>query len=215
MEIADAVLTLRTDDEPLRSGLAAAERRIRDALRRIEAVVRATTTSFDGAGAATVLAAISSLAGLTSAVSAASTAAVVTAIAVPRFTAAVASAGTASLTAAARIQSAIVIIATAVAALMAQARAAAAAASASAAAAAAATASRRSLIPPHAGLVTASLSRPTAAPRAATFDSGRPAPLIGALNVTVERENPRAIQAGVELALIELAARADLAGSLD
>ena len=40
-------------------------------------------------------------------------------------------------------------------------------------------------------------------------------PLVGTLNVTVEREHPRAIQAGIEQALIELASRADLTGALD
>ena len=40
-------------------------------------------------------------------------------------------------------------------------------------------------------------------------------PLVGTLNVTVDREHPRAIQAGVERALIELAERAELAGALD
>ena len=41
------------------------------------------------------------------------------------------------------------------------------------------------------------------------------APTVGALNVTVERENPRAIQIGVERAMQEIATRADLAGAID
>jgi hypothetical protein len=45
--------------------------------------------------------------------------------------------------------------------------------------------------------------------------AGPRGPLIGTLHVTVEREHPRAIQAGVERALAELGERAELAGALD
>ncbi len=45
--------------------------------------------------------------------------------------------------------------------------------------------------------------------------AGAAQPLIGTLHVTVEREHPRAIQAGIEMALAELGQRAELAGALD
>ena len=44
---------------------------------------------------------------------------------------------------------------------------------------------------------------------------GAAQPLIGTLHVSVEREHPRAIQAGIEMALAELGQRAELAGALD
>ena len=45
--------------------------------------------------------------------------------------------------------------------------------------------------------------------------AGATQPLIGTLHVTVEREHPRAVQAGIEMALAELGQRAELAGALD
>ena len=45
--------------------------------------------------------------------------------------------------------------------------------------------------------------------------AGAAQPLIGTLHVTVDREHPRAIQAGIEMALAELGQRAELAGALD
>ena len=54
-----------------------------------------------------------------------------------------------------------------------------------------------------------------AAARALGPAAGATQPLIGTLHVTVEREHPRAIQAGIEMALAELGQRAELAGALD
>ena len=45
--------------------------------------------------------------------------------------------------------------------------------------------------------------------------AGAAQPLIGTLHVTVDREHPRAVQAGIERALAELGQRAELAGALD
>ena len=127
MEIADRVLTLHTDDAPLQAGLEAAERRIREALARID------RASAGGAGATPVA------------------------------------------TAARRIEEALA-------------------------------------APGRPGAATA--GRLGGGP-VAGLAAGATQPLIGTLHVTVEREHPRAIQAGIEMALAELGQRAELAGALD
>ena len=210
-EIADAVLTLRTDDAPLRAGLDRAERRIRDALRRMESAVNQTAANGDGG--ASVSTAVAALTGLSFALALTTTTSVIAAAAMPALAGAVGTLGVTSLSAAVQIRLAVSIIRRAADALMAQARAAALAAALATAKATAEATPPSFPIPPQPPLAAAS-GLPIAA-RSPALPARPNGPLVGALYVTVERENPRAIQAGVTLALTELAQRADLAGALD
>ncbi len=212
-EIADAVLTLRTDDAPLRAGLDRAERRIRDALRRMESAVNQTAANVDGDGGASVSTAVAALTGLSFALALTTTTSVIAAAAMPALAGAVGTLGVTSLSAAVQIRLAVSIIRRAADALMAQARAAALAAALATAKATAEATPPSFPIPPQPPLAAAS-GLPIAA-RSPALPARPNGPLVGALYVTVERENPRAIQAGVTLALTELAQRADLAGALD
>ena len=206
MEIADAVLTLRTDDAPLRAGLDEAERRIRESLQRMERAVAEVGVDMDEGGAAAVAAAVNALAILGVAITTSGAAATGAAARLAFLTTAAQTLGGASLIAAEMIRSALGQIQATMAAL----------ASASAALAAQEAARRQAeedeeptppgAPPPFDGLeVLPGVPVPAAAGR----------PLLGALHITVERENPRAIQAGIERALVELAQRAELAGATD
>ncbi len=210
VEIADAVLTLSTDDGPLQAGLAQAETSIRDSLARMEAVLRdgALNTGEEQvalAQAATALVVLTiSMAGIPPAATTAS-------ISLTNLSRAASDFGAAATVAATQARLAALTITAAFARVLASARAALAALNAAAAARGAAApgpATSTGVVPPLAA---------RALPPGRAAAAARPplGPLVGTLNVTVDREHPRAIQAGVERALIELAERAELAGALD
>ena len=211
VEIADAVLTLSTDDGPLQAGLAQAETSIRDSLARMEAVLRdgALNTGEEQmalAQAATALVVLTiSMAGIPPAATTAS-------ISLTNLSRAASDFGAAATVAATQARLAALTITAAFARVLASARAALAALNAAAAAARAAAApgpaTSTGVVPPLAA---------RALPPGRAAAAARPplGPLVGTLNVTVDREHPRAIEAGVERALIELAERAELAGALD
>ena len=205
MEIADAVLTLRTDDAPLRSGLDQAELRIRESLARMERAVAEVGVDMDDDGAAAVAAAINALAILGATITTTGGAAIGATARLAFLTTAAQTLGATSLIVASTITGALAQIQSS----LAVASAATAALSARNEAAAAADDTSDPLGPP----LFEAMDPITGLPAAAA-----PAParaLIGALHVTVERESPRAIQAGIERALVELAQRADLAGATD
>ena len=211
VEIADAVLTLSTDDGPLQAGLAQAETSIRDSLARMEAVLRdgALNTGEEQmalAQAATALVVLTiSMAGIPPAATTAS-------ISLTNLSRAASDFGAAATVAATQARLAALTITAAFARVLVSARAALAALNAAAAAARAAAApgpaTSTGVVPPLAA---------RALPPGRAAAAARPplGPLVGTLNVTVDREHPRAIEAGVERALIELAERAELAGALD
>lgn len=207
MEIADAVLTLRTDDAPLRAGLDQAEQRIRDSLSRMEHAVAQVATGLDAEGSAAIAAAVNALAVMGAAVTGTSTAATAATARLAFLTTATQTLGGTSLLAAQMVTNALVQIQSTMAALAA-ASAALAQSEADRRAAEEEDAAPPPPPPPPPGEVLPGL--PISARRLAPAG-----PTIGTLHVTVERENPRAIQAGVERALVELAHAADLAGALD
>lgn len=233
-EIAEAVLVLRTDDTALASGLARAERLTLEALSRIEAVTARANLNIDRAAVeaiATAVAATDSLSfsvgtltrtGLSAATSVGALSVSVgtltptghgAATSVGALIAALNSLAATGVAAAARIATAASTAASAAASLVAQSTALRASALAPTEADAGEAASNRDAAPPTQVPFLRRATRTFAATNQARALST--APLVGALNVTVERENPRAIQLGVERALQELATSAALAGSID
>ncbi|MCZ6707018.1 MAG: hypothetical protein O7A71_03625 [Chloroflexi bacterium] len=229
-EIAEAVLVLRTDDTALASGLARAERLTLEALGRIEAVTARANLTIDRAAVAaiaTAVAATDSLSfsvgtltrtGLSAATSVGALSVSVgtltptglgAATSVGALIAALNSLAATGVAAAARIATAASTAASAAASLVSQ----AAALRASAQAQANESAQASDDAPPAQVPFLHRATRTFAATNQARALST--APLVGTLNVTVERENPRAIQLGVERALQELATSAALAGSID
>ncbi len=205
MEIADAVLTLRTDDAPLRQGLDAAEARIRESLARMQQVIAATGVDLNAGGAAVVATAITALSQLSLSITAGSIAATLTGVQLSFLTTAMQTMGGAALLAASQLISAITRITAALAAMAAAARGRSANPQGSSAGA------NDDPPPPVPG----DPFPPPSSQSAATAGRLRPGPFVGQLNITIDREHPRAIQAGVERALAELSQRADLAGALD
>ena len=229
-EIAEAVLILRTDDTALASGLAKAERLTLEALSRIEAVTARANLNIDRAAIeaiATAVAATDSLSfsvgtltrgGLIAATSVGALSVSVgtltptglgAATSVGALIAALNSLAATGVAAAARIATAATTAASAAASLVAQAAALRAAAQAHANESAEASDDAPPTQVPFLRRATRTFAATNQARALNT------APLVGALNVTVERENPRAIQLGVERALQELATSAALAGSID
>ncbi len=209
-EIAEAVLILRTDDTALASGLAKAERLTLEALSRIEAVTARANLNIDRAAIEAIATAVAATDSLSFSVGTLTRTGLIAAPSVAALIAALNSLAATGVAAAARITSAASIAANAASNLVGQAAALRASALADAAQAAA---SNRDAAPPAQVPFLRRATRTFAATTQARALSS--APLVGALNVTVERENPRAIQLGVERALQELATSAALAGSID
>ena len=206
MEIADAVLTLRTDDAPLRQGLDAAEARIRESLARMQQIIAATGVDLNAGGAAVVATAITALSQLSLSITAGGSAATLTGVQLSFLTTAMQTMGGAALLAASQLISAITRITAALAAMAAAARGRSANPQDS-------SAGPDDDDPPPP--VPGDPFPPPSSQSAATAGRLRPGPFVGQLNITIDREHPRAIQAGVERALAELSQRADLAGALD
>jgi hypothetical protein len=217
MEIADAVLTLSTDDRPLRDGLNEAESRVRAAMERMQDAFR-TVASFagaDGSASEEAAEATAILFGLTQVLVGIAPAGLAAGNGLAVLSASADDLGLTTLTAAGRISTATTLISEAAERLLALVQAASAApGGASDNEAFDALASDEST----AVGADPATGRPFTARRApaASRRQGRSnTPIVGALNITVERENPRAIQLGVERAMQELATRADLAGAID
>ncbi len=213
-EIAEAVLILRTDDTALASGLAKAERLTLEALGRIEAVTARANLNIDRAAIEAIATAVAATDSLSFSVGTLTRGGLIAATSVGALIAALNSLAATGVAAAARIATAASTAASAAASLVSQAAALRASALAPTDAdAAQAAPSNRDAAPPTRVPFLRRATRTFAATNQAR--ALNTAPLVGALNVTVERENPRAIQLGVERALQELATSAALAGSID
>lgn len=212
VEIADAVLTLSTDDGPLQAGLDAAEQRIRAALDRMQRAFQQGAFSF-GAETETLPQALGALAALNTAIAITAPSAFAATATLTGLRLAVDSFGDGAVTAAIRIAGALALLNAAVAGFAAFATAAASTLQAVASAA-------TSTHAPYSGGGTGGLPilnyvptipTPAAQPNALI----RQGPIVQTLNITVDREHPRAVQAGIEQALTELARRAALSGAID
>ncbi len=208
-EIAEAVLILRTDDTALASGLAKAERLTLEALSRIEAVTARANLNIDRAAIEAIATAVAATDSLSFSVGTLTRGGLIAATSVGALIAALNSLAATGVAAAARIATAASTAASAAASLVSQAAALRAAAQTQANESAEASDDAPPTQVPF-------LRRATRTFAATNQDRAlSTTPLVGALNVTVERENPRAIQLGVERALQELATSAALAGSID
>ncbi len=216
MEIADAVLTLSTDDKPLRDGLNEAESRVRAAMERMQDAFRtvASVAGADGSASAEEAEATALLVGLTQVLIGLAPGGVAAGNGLGLLSATTSEFGTATLTAAGRISTATTIIGEAARRLLTLAQTTTVLST-----------STNNGVPstPDSDGSTAIGADPATgrpftasdAPAASRRQGRQRSAVVGVLNVTVERENPRAIQVGIERAMQELATRADLAGAID
>lgn len=216
MEIADAVLTLSTDDKPLRDGLNEAESRVRAAMERMQDAFRtvASVAGADGSASAEAAEATAVLVGLTQVLIGLAPVGLAAGNGLGILSATTGEFGIATLTAAGRISTATSIIGEAARGLLTLAQTATVL-SASANNAVPSTPDGDGSTAIGADPATGKPFTASDAPAASRRQARPGSAVVGVLNVTVERENPRAIQVGIERAMQELATRADLAGAID